>query len=106
MGLLPLFLSAAHFHFRQAFLVDAAVVTYNQERSNTRSLFLWRGGCVGMAGMTLQLRTIAFDAKKCRLRHLGRKLVRDMGGGALLHPLLVCTSGIFFWENESGTKQD
>lgn len=27
------FLSAAHFHFRQACLVDAAVVTYNQQCS-------------------------------------------------------------------------
>lgn len=59
-----------------------------------------------MAGAALQLRTIAFNAKRCRLRHPGRKLVRDMGRDVLLHPLLPCTSEIFFWENESGTKRD
>lgn len=50
---------------------------------------------MAMAGAALQLRTIAFNAKRCRLRHLGRKLVRDMGRDALLQPLLRCTSGNF-----------
>lgn len=46
-------------------------------RSNTRLLFLQRAGCFAMAGRALQLRTIAYDAKRCKLRHAGRKLVRD-----------------------------
>lgn len=73
--------------------ITSSVLSY-LERSNTRPLFLWRAGCAGMAGTALQLRTVACSAKKCGQRHWSKKMVRDMGRDALLHPLLPCTSGI------------
>lgn len=58
-----------------------------------------------MAGKALQLHMIAYNAKRRRVWHKGRQLVRD-GERCSALSFVPRSTGISLWKTESGTKRD